>query len=73
MESEKLTLKIKELQQEYQKGIALIEDTKAKMFRIEGAIIQLQELMKQMSEEKPPRLFQNDKQEEHREPALTSN
>jgi hypothetical protein len=46
MDKSQLENRLRELQQEYQKGMALIEDTKAKMLRIEGAMIQLQELLK---------------------------
>lgn len=46
MTTSELENKIRELQQEHSKGMVLIEETKAKVFRIEGAIIQLQELLK---------------------------
>jgi len=52
MESENIERKIKDHQQEYRKGAALIEDTKARMLRIEGAIIQLQELMRELEKAK---------------------
>lgn len=52
MKPEKIEGKIRELQQEYQKGLALLQETQSKMLRIEGAIIKLQELLKEWAEEK---------------------
>jgi hypothetical protein len=54
MDAQVLEKKIKELQQEYQRGQNILQDTQAKMLRIEGAIIKFQELLKELKEEKQP-------------------
>lgn len=48
MTPEKIENEIEKLQQEFQKGAALVRDTQERMLRIEGAIIKLQEILKEM-------------------------
>jgi hypothetical protein len=51
MKREKLEERLQELQEEHQKGLALIEDTRVKVLRIEGAMIQIKEFLKGTSAE----------------------
>lgn len=45
MDKSRLEERLKDLEQEHRKGMKLIENTKAQVLRIEGAMIQLKELL----------------------------